>query len=75
MHKAYCNIFERLGLDYRPVIADTGSIGGSVSHEFHVLAESGEDAIAFSDASDYAANIEKAEALAPTEMRPAASKD
>lgn len=75
MHKAYCNIFERLGLDYRPVIADTGSIGGSVSHEFHVLAESGEDAIAFSDASDYAANIEKAEALAPTEQRPAASKE
>ncbi len=75
MHKAYCNIFERLGLDYRPVIADTGSIGGSVSHEFHVLAESGEDAIAFSDGSDYAANIEKAEALAPTEPRPEASKE
>ncbi len=75
MHKAYCNIFERLGLDFRPVIADTGSIGGSVSHEFHVLAESGEDAIAFSDASDYAANIEKAEALAPTEARPEASKE
>lgn len=75
MHKAYCNIFERLGLDYRPVIADTGSIGGSVSHEFHVLAESGEDAIAFSDASDYAANIEKAEALAPTEARPEATKE
>ncbi|WP_372761096.1 proline--tRNA ligase [Pseudoalteromonas sp.] len=75
MHKAYCNIFERLGLDYRPVIADTGSIGGSVSHEFHVLAESGEDAIAYSDGSDYAANIEKAEALAPTEPRPAASKE
>ncbi|MFC3032039.1 proline--tRNA ligase [Pseudoalteromonas fenneropenaei] len=71
MHKAYCNIFDRLGLDYRPVIADTGSIGGSVSHEFHVLAESGEDAIAFSDASDYAANIEKAEALAPNIERPA----
>ena len=75
MHKAYCNIFERLGLDYRPVIADTGSIGGSVSHEFHVLAESGEDAIAFSDGSDYAANIEKAEALAPTDPRPEASKE
>ena len=75
MHKAYCNIFERLGLDYRPVIADTGSIGGSVSHEFHVLAESGEDAIAFSDGSDYAANIEKAEALAPIEARPEASKE
>jgi prolyl-tRNA synthetase len=75
MHQAYCNIFERLGLDYRPVIADTGSIGGSVSHEFHVLAESGEDAIAFSDASDYAANIEKAEAVAPSETRPAPSKE
>ncbi|WP_277054457.1 proline--tRNA ligase [Pseudoalteromonas marina] len=75
MHKAYCNIFERLGLNYRPVIADTGSIGGSVSHEFHVLAESGEDAIAFSDGSDYAANIEKAEALAPTEPRADATKE
>ncbi|MGB1293468.1 MAG: proline--tRNA ligase, partial [Pseudoalteromonas sp.] len=75
MHKAYCNIFERLNLDYRPVLADTGSIGGSLSHEFHVLAESGEDAIAFSDASDYAANIEKAEALAPNEERPAPSKE
>ncbi|MEL0639323.1 proline--tRNA ligase [Pseudoalteromonas aliena] len=75
MHKAYCNIFERLGLDYRPVIADTGSIGGSVSHEFHVLAESGEDAIAFSDGSDYAANIEKAEALAPDVSRPEATKE
>ncbi|NOU49230.1 proline--tRNA ligase [Pseudoalteromonas sp. JBTF-M23] len=75
MHKAYCNVFERLGLDYRPVIADTGSIGGSVSHEFHVLAESGEDAIAFSTDSDYAANIEKAEALAPTEARPEPSKE
>ncbi|TMP06216.1 proline--tRNA ligase [Pseudoalteromonas sp. S3178] len=75
MHKAYCNIFERLGLNYRPVLADTGSIGGSLSHEFHVLAESGEDAIAFSDGSDYAANIEKAEALAPTEPRPEASKE
>ncbi|WP_105168346.1 proline--tRNA ligase [Pseudoalteromonas sp. T1lg23B] len=75
MHQAYCNVFERLGLDYRPVIADTGSIGGSVSHEFHVLAESGEDAIAFSTESDYAANIEKAEALAPTEARPEPSKE
>ncbi|MBV2127998.1 proline--tRNA ligase [Arsukibacterium indicum] len=65
MYSAYCNIFNRLGLDYRPVQADSGAIGGSVSHEFHVLAESGEDAIAFSDSSDYAANIEMAEALAP----------
>jgi len=65
MFDAYCRIFDRLGLDYRPVIADTGSIGGEASHEFHVLAESGEDDIAFSDGSDFAANVEKAEALAP----------
>lgn len=71
MHTAYCRIFERLGLDYRPVIADTGSIGGSSSHEFHVLAESGEDDIAFSDSSDYAANVELAEAVAPAIERPA----
>ena len=64
MHQTYCNIFERLGLDFRPVEADTGSIGGSGSHEFHVIADSGEDAIVFSDQSGYAANIEKAEALA-----------
>jgi prolyl-tRNA synthetase len=63
MHQAYCNIFSRLGLDFRPVQADTGSIGGTGSHEFHVLADSGEDDIAFSDSSDYAANIEKAEAI------------
>ena len=66
MYQAYCNIFERIGLDYRPVIADNGSIGGSASHEFHVLAESGEDDIVFSNGSDYAANIEKASALAPS---------
>ncbi|WP_057831827.1 proline--tRNA ligase [Colwellia sp. TT2012] len=65
MFDAYCRIFERLELDFRPVIADAGSIGGEKSHEFHVLADSGEDDIAFSDASDFAANIEKAEALAP----------
>ena len=64
MHATYCRIFERCGLDYRPVAADTGSIGGSGSHEFHVLAESGEDAIAFSTESDYAANVELAEAIA-----------
>jgi prolyl-tRNA synthetase len=75
MFDAYCRIFERLGLDYRPVIADTGSIGGDASHEFHVLAESGEDDIVFSDASDYAANVEKAEALAPAGERPAASAE
>ena len=66
MHQAYCNIFDRIGLHYRPVSADAGSIGGNLSHEFHVLAESGEDAIAFSDQSDFAANVELAEALAPT---------
>jgi prolyl-tRNA synthetase len=70
MHATYTAIFSRLGLDFRPVIADTGSIGGSRSHEFHVLAESGEDAIAFSDGSDYAANVELAEALAPPGERP-----
>ncbi len=75
MYDAYCRIFDRLGLDYRPVIADTGSIGGEASHEFHVLADSGEDDIAFSDVSDFAANIEKAEALAPTGERPAASQN
>lgn len=74
MYTAYCNIFTRLGLEFRPVQADTGAIGGAVSHEFHVLASSGEDAIVFSDASDYAANIEKAEALAPTTPRPVATK-
>ncbi|MDC1027327.1 proline--tRNA ligase [Candidatus Thioglobus sp.] len=63
MHHTYCNIFDRLGLNYRPVLADSGSIGGDSSHEFHVLAESGEDVICFSDSSDYAANIERAETL------------
>jgi len=63
MHTAYCNVFDRIGLDYRSVIADSGSIGGAVSHEFHVLAESGEDDIAFSNSSDYAANVELAEAI------------
>ncbi|MCG7871859.1 MAG: proline--tRNA ligase [Candidatus Thiodiazotropha lotti] len=64
MHQSYSRIFSRCGLDFRPVAADTGSIGGNASHEFHVLAESGEDAIAFSSGSDYAANIELAEAVA-----------
>ena len=72
MHSTYCSIFTRLGLQFRPVLADTGSIGGAFSHEFHVLAESGEDDIAFSNGSDYAANIEKAEALPPTTPRPPA---
>lgn len=70
MHEAYSRIFERLGLDFRPVLADTGSIGGSTSHEFHVLADSGEDAIAFSDGSDYAANVELAETLDHSAQRP-----
>ena len=70
MFAAYTRIFTRLGLDFRPVLADTGSIGGNASHEFHVLAESGEDAIAFSSASDYAANVELAEAVAPAGERP-----
>lgn len=63
MYQTYCNIFNRLGLNFRPVQADTGSIGGSGSHEFHVLAASGEDDVVFSTESDYAANVEKAEAL------------
>lgn len=65
MYEAYSRIFTRLGLKFRAVLADTGNIGGSVSHEFHVLADSGEDLIAFSDASDYAANVEQAVALPP----------
>ncbi|MGI9246375.1 MAG: proline--tRNA ligase, partial [Steroidobacteraceae bacterium] len=72
MHRAYTRIFERMQLKFRAVRADTGSIGGSASQEFHVLADSGEDAIAFSDADDYAANLEMAEALAPAGARPAA---
>ena len=74
MHRTYCAIFDRLGLDYRPVQADSGAIGGSGSQEFHVLASSGEDAIVFSTGSDYAANIEKAEAVAPAGERPAPSQ-
>ncbi len=67
MYDAYGRIFTRLGLKFRAVFADTGAIGGSASHEFQVLADSGEDAIAFSDGSDYAANIELAEAVSPGE--------
>ena len=70
MYDAYCRVFDRVGLEYRAVIADSGSIGGNSSHEFHVLAESGEDAIVFSDGSDYAANLEKASAL-PESLPPA----
>jgi prolyl-tRNA synthetase len=70
MYDAYSRIFTRLGMDFRPVQADSGAIGGNVSHEFHVLADSGEDAIAFSSGSDYAANVELAEAVAPAGERP-----
>lgn len=69
MYDTYSRIFERMGLHFRPVDADTGSIGGSTSHEFHVLADSGEDAIAFSDQGEFAANVELAEAVAPTAER------
>lgn len=75
MFAAYTRIFERMGLNFRPVLADTGSIGGHASHEFHVLASSGEDAIAFSDKSQYAANVELAEAVVPVGERPAPSQD
>lgn len=75
MHQTYCAIFDRVGLDYRPVQADSGAIGGNASHEFHVLASSGEDDIVFSTDSDYAANIEKAEAVAPAGARPAPSEE
>jgi prolyl-tRNA synthetase len=74
MHQTYSRIFTRLGLGFRAVRADTGSIGGTGSHEFHVLAASGEDAIAFSTESDYAANVELAEALPPAGPRPAAAQ-
>ncbi|CAN7180887.1 proline--tRNA ligase [Pseudoxanthomonas sp. LjRoot143] len=73
MHAAYTRIFTRLGLDFRAVQADSGAIGGDASQEFHVLAESGEDSIAFSTGSDYAANVEKAQAGEPG-PRPAASE-
>ena len=71
MYETYTRIFTRLGLEFRAVRADTGNIGGSGSHEFHVLAETGEDRIAYSDGGDYAANVELAEAVAPSERRPA----
>lgn len=75
MYTAYSNILSRMGLAFRPVLADTGSIGGSMSHEFHVLAQSGEDLIAYSTGSDYAANIEKAESPVPAEPRGAATQE
>ncbi len=74
MYRAYSESFSRMGLDFRAVQADTGSIGGSASHEFQVLAQSGEDDIVFSTESDYAANIELAEAVAPAGERPAPSQ-
>jgi prolyl-tRNA synthetase len=74
MYETYSRIFTRLGLQFRAVAADTGAIGGSGSHEFHVLADSGEDGLAFCPSSDYAANVELAEALAPTTPRAAASE-
>src|SRR6185503_9637862 len=70
MHDTYTRIFTRLGLRFRAVAADTGAIGGTGSHEFHVLADSGEDAIAFSPQSDYAANVELAEAVSPAKRNP-----
>jgi prolyl-tRNA synthetase len=73
MHRAYCAIFDRMGLRYRAVAADTGAIGGDLSHEFQVIADTGEDAIVYCPTSDYAANIELAEALAPAEPRAAPS--
>ncbi len=73
MFAAYCKIFDRLGLTYRAVAADTGAIGGDRSHEFQVIAETGEDAIVYCPTSDYAANIELAEAVAPAGERPAAA--
>ena len=75
MYDTYNRIFTRLGLEFRAVSADSGAIGGALSHEFHVLADSGEDAIVFSSDSDYAANLEKAEALAPTGERPQPTAD
>ncbi|MGL4036469.1 proline--tRNA ligase [Kosakonia cowanii] len=75
MYAAYSKIFSRMDLDFRAVQADTGSIGGSASHEFQVLAQSGEDDVIFSDSSDFAANIEFAEALAPKAPRAAATQE
>ncbi len=75
MHETYSRIFTRLGLKFRAVAADTGAIGGSGSHEFHVLADSGEDAIAYCPDSDYAANVELAEAVAPAAPRPAPAEE
>ncbi|MFC3702641.1 proline--tRNA ligase [Reinekea marina] len=75
MYQAYCRIFDRLGLEYRPVLADSGDMGGDASHEFQVLADSGEDYIAYSDSSDFAANVERAEAVMPAGERAAPSAE
>ncbi|HEX5336816.1 MAG TPA: proline--tRNA ligase, partial [Gallionella sp.] len=75
MYATYSRIFTRLGLQFRAVAADTGAIGGSGSHEFHVLADAGEDALAYCPASDYAANVELAEAVAPTAPRAAPTEE
>lgn len=75
MHQTYSNIFSRLGLTFRAVAADTGAIGGSGSHEFHVLADAGEDLLAYCPDSDYAANVELAEAVAPAHHRARALQD
>ncbi|MDH3342735.1 MAG: proline--tRNA ligase, partial [Gammaproteobacteria bacterium] len=75
MYQTYSDIFNRLSLKFRAVMADSGSIGGNSSHEFHVLADSGEDALAVSNESEYAANVEKAETIASNEPRPVASAE
>ncbi|GAB2891563.1 proline--tRNA ligase [Uliginosibacterium flavum] len=75
MFSAYSRIFTRLGLEFRAVAADTGAIGGTGSHEFHVIAETGEDAIAYNPDSEYAANVELAEAMAPAAVRPTAQAE
>ena len=74
MFDAYSRIFTRIGLNFRAVHADGGNIGGSTSQEFHVLADSGEDAIAFADGGDYAANLETAASVAPSAPRPPAGE-
>ena len=75
MHKTYSRIFTRLGLKFRAVAADTGAIGGSGSHEFHVLADSGEDALAYCPTSSYAANVELAQAFNPDTARPSPAEE
>ncbi len=75
VYDAYCQIFDRLGLNYRAVFADSGSIGGDVSHEFQIITPSGEDKLAVSDSGSYAANVECAQTLLPTEKRPAPNNE